>query len=715
MSVILTPFLKPLWEAKGMRYRYVKDVTPSYQYAAQFRCGNNLAGGDPELGLGTNIASLTNVAHGSWGAGGANYYTGALDIELTLLKGTNNVRRLEWTVGGVTAPPLDVNFSYIYKVQARAMIVAGGTNRRAKWKELAVQFRKEQANYGARISVNDSRYLPEFPLPLPADPEVKRTPVLEIIGANSDADEIKIDGAVELMDDDGVPADPSAILVELYLFCEPEAADLKAGLRGTPYTTDPHFAFDTSTIRAIENCHRTLLRRPEIYPQSAADLEPDLLDDWTFDGTTNTYTLTLKPDQKFHDGSPVTGDDVVFSLDRIKNSGVRKDHFADTTFSAEGDVVFAVVSGDVQSFPAYLADPMNAVVSKAMVEAVGGTTARVDDIDIGCGPFRWIIFVADERFEVRRSDAYNGTTPSLKGIEYRAFATNLAMSLALLSEEIDLICDASEAQAALLDSTTGIVVKPVAGTRVATLLFDQQGAAELASPEVRRAISLAINRDSIRQVIGEGQWAKLPGGPIASINPFALPSQNEYPYDPAEAETLLEQAGYPRPPGGGVRFTLEIIVDGGWGDAEALAAMVRADLHYVGIGTTATVLPPWLFSIILAKIPPINFGFNLAIGTMPGGVDPDEWFWPHHRSGSEMNYGSHADVGLDVLIDAGRVTTDAVARKAVYNAAQGRMDDVPPAAFLAATRQIAAWRDRVTGYGVRATGETLALRDVQVM
>ena len=281
----------------------------------------------------------------------------------------------------------------------------------------------------------------------------------------------------------------------------------------------------------------------------------------------------------------------------------------------------------------------------------------------------------------------------------------------MLGGEIDLICDATEAQATLLGWDSDIEVRAVGATRVATLLYDQYGTAELGSPAARRALSLAINRDQIGQVIGNGNWAELPGGPIASINPFAL--ESEYAYDPPEAERLLDEE-YPRPPGGGLRFTLNMFVDGGWGDGESLAALVRGYLLEVGVGTMVTVLPTEAYSGILQMKVPFDIPFGLAIGTMPGGIDPDEWLAPHHRSGAEMNYGSHADVGLDVLIDAGRIIADPASRKTVYDAAQGRMDDVPPAAFLAATRQIAAWRDRVTGYVVRATGETLALRDVQV-
>jgi peptide/nickel transport system substrate-binding protein len=262
-----------------------------------------------------------------------------------------------------------------------------------------------------------------------------------------------------------------------------------------------------------------------------------------------TYVFALRSGVKFHNGDPLTADDVVYTFERVITPGAiggksspRKDLLGplqrvqkldDTHVRFEFSAAFpeALVLQALVHFQ---------VVPQKYLEQVGeaGFVAK----PVGSGAFRYARGTVDSQIALDRNDAYWAGPSRLKQVVFRMMPEPSTRIAALLAGEVQIIQEVAPDLVARLKGTPGIQVKAAEGTRSYEIELNNK-TAPFNDPRVRQALNYAINWDIILRDIYHGYAKRLATAFLPSGFGYD-PELRPYPYDLAKARDLLRAAGY---------------------------------------------------------------------------------------------------------------------------------------------------------------------------
>ncbi len=313
----------------------------------------------------------------------------------------------------------------------------------------------------------------------------------------------------------------------------------------------------------------------------------NLATDWTWIDDT-TLELKLREGVTFHDGSPFTADDVVYTVDFVANEAngavtQRNVNWMDHAKKVDEHTVRIITK---EPFPAaleYLSGPVSIYPSDYYAEA-GPTGMGLKPI--GTGPYKVVSVEPGKRFVLERNENYfDGPKgqAQIGNVDIRTIPDVNTQIAELFSGQLDLIWQVPSDQAERLEQMGQFTVANESTMRVGYLAMDAAGRSDPNNPftklEVRQAVNHAINRE---ELVGE-----LLKGKSIPVHTACFPSQfgcaqdvKEYEYDPEKARELLAQAGYPD------GFATEFYA---YRDRE-LAEAITSYLNAVGIRTDFKML-----------------------------------------------------------------------------------------------------------------------------
>lgn len=482
------------------------------------------------------------------------------------------------------------------------------------------------------------------------------------------------------------------------------AATLRIASAFDPQSMDPHAVALLYHTRVSTQVYESLVNRDAQYR-----LEPSLALSWEAVGPV-TWRFRLRPGVLFHDGTPFTADDVVFSIDRALGPTSQRS-FQLKGVKAARKVDDLTVEFVLEAPDAVLPEKLQglAIMSRAWsvvhkVEKAQDFNGKQETFAVrnanGTGPFRLDRFEPDVRTVLKRSplwwgwgDKRSGNVDEVTLIALRSDATRLA---ALVSGEIDLVFDPPYQDIERLKREGAIKLMQTTDLGQQYLTFDQSRD-ELEGSDakidgkprnpfkdlrVRRAVYQALDVELITQKVLRGQG--VPTGAFLSPKVDGSPAEldKRLPFDPARAKALLAEAGYPN------GFTVALdCVNVPWREAvcQAMAAM----LAKVGIRTDLRSSPTNQF---FPKLSGATASF-MEFGWTP---NPDAWaslnalFHTWDKSGGgTFNAGRYSNPKLDVLIDGMRVEPDLTRRRALVGVALRLVhDDLP---FIPLYRRTLNW------------------------
>lgn len=349
----------------------------------------------------------------------------------------------------------------------------------------------------------------------------------------------------------------AAALMAVSLVGPAAAQDLKIAMSSPPSSIDPHFQNLVPNTNISEHIFETLLN---LDPNSR--IEPGLAQTWRQVNNV-TWEFKLRQGARFSDGSPVTAEDVVYSLARpatVKNSPAPF-----TTYTKAITSVTAVDAGTIrlvtaQPVPLLPYDMTSVyIVSKKAADGLSTEDFNAGKGMVGSGPYRFVRYLRDDRIELARNEHHNGSAKSHWATVTIRFIPNAATRLAaLLAGDVQAIENIPTPDLAKLRSDPKFQVMTKTSSRIMFLfadwrekspfVTDKSGNVLAKNPlqdiRVRRALSMAINRDALRDRVMEGlaepSEALVPAG-MSGHNP----SLKTVRFDPDGARKLLAEAGYP--------------------------------------------------------------------------------------------------------------------------------------------------------------------------
>ncbi|MBM3572824.1 MAG: ABC transporter substrate-binding protein, partial [Alphaproteobacteria bacterium] len=293
-----------------------------------------------------------------------------------------------------------------------------------------------------------------------------------------------------------------------------------------------------------------------------ARLVPALAESWhAVDAT--TWELKLRRGVRFHDGTPFTADDVVFTFERAQNVpnspasyGQYLKRITETT--AVDDYTLRLKTAT--PYAALLHEIANVgIVSRKI-----GKDAKTQDYNSGkaahgTGPYKLVEWVPADRLVLQRNGDYWGEKPRWDRVTIKPITNPASRLAALLAGDVDVINNVPSTDVARLKQNANFNLAQGSSLRVfyisldsdrevSPFVTDKDGKPLARNPlkdvRVRRAISKAINRDGIVNQIMEGQ-AIAAGQYLPETFPGTSPKLKPEPYDPEGAKKLLAEAGYP--------------------------------------------------------------------------------------------------------------------------------------------------------------------------
>jgi peptide/nickel transport system substrate-binding protein len=457
------------------------------------------------------------------------------------------------------------------------------------------------------------------------------------------------------------------------------AQTLNIAVGGAFTAIDPHYNNVGPNNLLADHIYSRLVRSdPKFGP------EPDLALSWAAIGPTE-WEFKLREGVTFTDGTPFTADDVVFTFGRIPTVLNSPSSF---NFAVKPISRIEVVDAHTLRFHTTNPEPLlpYELASVRIVSRKNGQDAGIADYNglkaaIGTGPFRVTDFVAGDHAVLRRNESWWDKKPAWDTVNVRVIANNASRGAALQSGDVDAIDQVPTHDVPQLRMNPKLSVITAPGQRLIYLFLDTQreqtpfatdltGKPLPANPlhdvRVRKALSLALNRDGIRDRIMDG--FAVPTGQLMPEGASGYdPSIKPDAYDPVQARKLLADAGFP----GGFGLTLHGPNDRYVNDS-AIAEAVAQGWARIGVKTVVDTMPSTTyfsralraeFSVYLTGWASDTGEASSNLAQIVASSDPAK------GRGAIFNPAHYANAQLDALIEHAIATVDPAAREDLYRQA----------------------------------------------
>lgn len=476
-----------------------------------------------------------------------------------------------------------------------------------------------------------------------------------------------------------------------------DANRLIVAATSSPTNLDPRVGNDNVSGRMFDLCCRGLIRvTPEM------DYAPDIATNWETPDD-KTVIFHLNPAAKFHDGRPVTAQDVKWTYESVINQTVQN------TKASGYSAVERIEAPDAQTVIFRLREPNGGLFDNLNLGIIpqGSDANAMKTKPISTGPYKVVEYRTDEAVELEASEHWHHGAPKIKRMTVRIIPDETTRVLELRRGSINFEVNAIpfESVKEFENSAKHQVVKKP-GSVWQYLAFNLKNPI-LSKVEVRRAIAHSIDRAKIAQdllgghgiptdtMFGQGHWVRAENLPT-------------YPYDVNRAKQLLDQAGYKDPDGDGPqpRFSLSFKTSTS-AEANQRAVAIQQMLRQVGIDMKVQSSETGTFLEDIGK-----GNFDMYSLSRNGIQDPDFYYIIFHSKNfppEGQNRGFYTNPRVDELIMQGRATFDRAKRKQIYGEIQRIVQEDLPYVSLYHQINVAVMDKGLNGYVMYPAGFWLGL------
>lgn len=459
-------------------------------------------------------------------------------------------------------------------------------------------------------------------------------------------------------------------------------------LVGEPRVLNPLFAV-TSVDRDVSALLFTGLTRFD----QRGSVVPDLASSFRVEPDGKTWTFFIRPDARWHDGMPVTADDVVYTVGLTLELGYRgpySGHFAGVTVARSDELTVRFTLPDVYApfveattLPLLPAHILRGLTPSELVRNPFNVRPT------GTGPFR-LESRSEARIVLVRNDSFYRMTaerarPYLDRVILRLYPDTSSALVGLARNEVQGFGSIGAADAERARRLRNLGVYFIPSNEQTVLFFNLAPERKLFRERVvRQAIALAINRPRILQLATDGHGA-VADEPVPQSSWAYARDVRRYAYAPAEARALLEGAGWVDHDGDGVRDKGDValrfsLLTNPEPSRGAAADQIAQDLAAVGIQARVEVVP---FAELVDRRARAR-SFDAMVLAVSSGMDPDPYAFWHSTQTKDpgFNFTSYSTLATDRAMEAARRTLDQAKRKELYAQVFTQLAEDVPAIYL---------------------------------
>jgi peptide/nickel transport system substrate-binding protein len=441
---------------------------------------------------------------------------------------------------------------------------------------------------------------------------------------------------------------------------------------GEPATLDPAKTYGGSDLIVVANiCDSLLTLTPDGGVEPGLASSVDRPDD-------TTYVVHLRP-ATFFDGQPVTADDVVFSLDRVRDpkSGSYWGFFAQNVSNVvatdEKTVTISMSQPDA-IFYQMLATPMAEIVEKAFVVQAGDKFGGPDGGVMCSGAYKLDRWVTGDKIVLEANDSWWNSDPTLqhaKQVTFTFLTDDATVTQALLNDDIDgsyLVPHSTLDQ--LENSGIGTVYTGPSTQQLVLIPTDLTGDSPLANRDLREALAASIDyrgilsttlagtAEPLGAIVPPGTWGSARGQYDAAYQKLPLPVQNL-----DHARTLIEESGVSDP-------TITLAVPASVPEAVSIGEAIQSSAEQAGFTVTLKPMPGADFSALFGSAnarSKVDVFLSDYYADIP---DPTELYMQIGVPGGAADFGGYDNRQVASELTQARATSDDAQRAALTIKAQ---------------------------------------------
>lgn len=458
---------------------------------------------------------------------------------------------------------------------------------------------------------------------------------------------------------------------------------------------DPRFPVGDSSAKLIGLIHAGLVST------DTRDGKPEMeLAQSITQRDATTYDIVLRQGSTFHDGRPVTSQDVEYTLMELGSELVSSPLGGMSkrikSFTIVDDHTFSISLHEPRA--PFIVELSMGIVPKHLCDGL----KQCPNTHIGAGPFKFVGQSDDaQTVRLENFDGYVLGKPEIERLTFKVVKDDNTRLIALLGKSADMVQNAvSPLMLPVVEDANGLTIKQDQSFKYTYMAFNMRREI-LQDVRVRQAIAHGLDRESIIKHKYRG-LAQLSTGMLAPAHWAYEGDVARYAYNQERAKQLLDEAGYPDPDGDGpqMRFELELKVSSNK-FRRALAQLMSNQLARIGIGIKVR---SYEWGTYFHDIKSGNF--DLTTLQWPSVLEPSLYHWVFHSSNipspdnvaAGANRGAYRSEEIDRLLDEGMVEVDVVKRKAIYAEVQRILARDLPYVSLWHEDNVAIMREGVTNY-----------------
>ncbi len=422
---------------------------------------------------------------------------------------------------------------------------------------------------------------------------------------------------------------------------------------------------------------------------------PGLAESWGFDKQTNTYTFKLREGLTFHDGEPLTSEDVKFTLEAILDPANGSEIISNYTdieaiYCRDELTVEIKLSQPNVAFPDYMTI---GILPKHLLEGENLATCDFNRNPVGAGPYKLTECDMGQSITMERFDNYYGGEANIEKVIFKIVPDTDARAMQLKAGEIDMAQITAKTAASFDEADFSgaqefdVYRMKTADYRAIAYNFNHPFFAE--NPELANILSYAIDRQAIVEsvLLGEGEAAYSP----LQTGEYNDASIERFEYNPDKCRQLLEGAGWKKGPDGyyekdGQQLSFVISAMADDKVRVDMAIMCAAQLQKVGANVTAETRPS------------LDWGGQYACIIGWGSpFDPDDHTYKVFSTGAGDNYTGYSNEKIDKILAEARHTEDGAERSELYDRFQQAMTEAMPYTFIAYVDADYAMKSNIKG------------------
>ena len=483
---------------------------------------------------------------------------------------------------------------------------------------------------------------------------------------------------------------------------KPDPNTLVMIIESSPTNLDPRVGIDAQSERIDELIFDSLVRRDEHF-----ELKPWLAESWEIPDP-QTYVFHLRKGVRFHNGQPLTSNDVKWTFDSLFTGTIRSSKVA------AYNKIDRVDAPDEYTVIFHLKEPMASLLWNLSDGAIGivpyGSGEDFNKNPIGSGPFRFVSAQQDKEVVIERNPNYWEAPAKLQRVELKVIPDATTRALELRKHSADIAINSLTADTVLvLRNDPGLSVMQAPGTIYAYIALNLRDPI-LKDIRVRHAIAHAIDVPRIIHYLLRNQAQ--PANSILPPEHWAYDADvPRFPFDPQRSRQILDDAGYRARDG--IRF--HIVMKSSTDESTRLmAAVLQQQLREVGI---ALDLRTYEFATFFSDITKGAYQMY-SMRWIGGNQDPDIFEYVFDSSSfppKRANRTFYANPRVDELIREGRGALDQQKRKLIYDEIQRLVAEDLPYINLWYFDNVLVHTNRVRGIALNPAGNYDFLRTAELV